>query len=56
MKEKETQAAAMLSLAVHSAFDVKFMIGPLSEWRGTLSGSRGSEKGGLVLINTIIGL
>lgn len=56
MKEKETQAAAILNLAVQLAFDVRFMIGPLSEWRANLSGSRGAEKGGLLLKNTIIRL
>jgi hypothetical protein len=44
MNEKETQAAAILSLAVQSIFDVRFMGALLSEWRGSLAGHCTPEK------------
>jgi len=52
IKEKDRQTAAMLSLAVQSRFDVRFIFAPglaegvipLSEWRGKLSNLREPEK------------
>lgn len=51
MKEEDTQTAAMLSLAVQSRLDVRYIVAPLlreglipSEWIGRLSNLLPPEK------------